>query len=972
MENLERINAEIEKLIDENSSSQDIFLEKMRELFEVCLKHITGKEFDIDTFYETLPVKLQKDFRFLKTLYVYYFGSYKYDKKFDEEDTDATAIEANAYGEKDESDISENEENEQGFSAARIYPQLFEFKKIVKEKCGINILVNLEKLEPKISASSKEYYRQILEKLNAKNNNQGEERAYYITKIKSIIIDNEIIYEISLMAARNEANKFNRFVAFSRNKINDNYTIKAKIKADKVKIKTKDMLVFLITESKTAIRPCEFENFSSIFHENLKGKIGTEIDRINAYLDDYGVSLFDIVKFSNERYADFKEKIKFGNTNRPIATDFLDKVIEPCKSYIDSDVGKDLVRYLLYIMRNNTIKGATNRAKGTKQDDYTLRKDDIKSKLLLSTGCFPFTLAPFCMNPPGQGSKTRLIDLLQCLNPKGREDEFLYNRLNENTEAFEKLYTDEKYLQEFKDFDLSILKNRFNNKKITTKQFNKKITIQLSNYGNKYFIRNHEDTIIKIIEELQNLVKNDGVENYKNEAEKWLKGESIDDPQKVEVIENLFAKSKIAFIYGAAGTGKSTLMEYISQFHKNESQIFLAHTGSATQNLRDKITKAKEKGKAMTIASFLAERKEQEPFYDTHYDIIFIDECSMVSNKDMLDFLNKANFDKLVLVGDNYQIDAIQYGSWFNMVKIFLPQPKSDIRCQFELKTPYRAANEKLLEFYNLVREAKTDKNIKDKVLDKFKNDMEVKNKKENLKKEGVYFYDLDKERENIFNKNDDDEIILCLNYDGLDGINNMNMFLQDTKNTNKAFEIGVLRYKIGDPIVFTSANRFYPLYNNLKGKIVNIVKDDSKLIFEIEVERTFEGIEEGAEIVDGLTLVKKIDEKSSIIKFAEEINQNTDDDIDVGDIPFALAYAVSIHKSQGLEYKSVKVIITDEARSVISHNIFYTAITRAKECLEIYCSYETLKYISDNFSRENTKSDAAILINNNQLKFCY
>ncbi|MBR0071545.1 MAG: hypothetical protein IJP87_04340, partial [Campylobacter sp.] len=391
MENLERINAEIEKIIDENSSSQEIFLEKMRELFEACLRHITGKEFDIDTFYETLPENLQKDFRFLKTLYVYYLGSYKYDKKFDEEDTDATAIEANAYGEKyeSESDISENEENEQGFSAVRIYPQLFEFRKILKEKCGINILVNLEKLEPKISASSKEYYRQILEKLNAKNNNQGEERAYYITKIKSIIIDNEIVYEISLMAARNEANKFNRFVAFSRNRINDNYTIKAKIKADKVKIKTKDMLVFLITESKTAIRPCEFENFSSIFNEDLKGKIGTEIGRINAYLNDYGVSLFDIVKFSDERYGDFKEKIKFGNTNRPIATDFLDKVLELCKSYIDSDVGKDLVRYLLYIMRNNTIKGATNSVKGTKQDYYTLRKDDIKSKLLLSTSCFP-------------------------------------------------------------------------------------------------------------------------------------------------------------------------------------------------------------------------------------------------------------------------------------------------------------------------------------------------------------------------------------------------------------------------------------------------------------------------------------------------------------------------------------------------------------------------------------------------------
>ena len=269
MENLKRINAEIEKLIDENSSSQDIFLEKMRELFEACLEYITDEEFDIDTFYETLPVKLQKDFRFLKTLYVYYLGSYKYDKKFDEEDTDATAIEANAYGEKDEGDISENEENEQGFSAVRIYPQLFEFRKILKEKFGINILTNLEKLEPKISENSQKYYEQILEKLHNINDKNGRDIAYYITRIKPVVIKSEIIYEVSFTPINNK-DKTNRIVAFTKDKINDNYAVRAVIKFDNIIVEEKEMPVNIITKypiAKIAIggNLCFFNNLLLIF-----------------------------------------------------------------------------------------------------------------------------------------------------------------------------------------------------------------------------------------------------------------------------------------------------------------------------------------------------------------------------------------------------------------------------------------------------------------------------------------------------------------------------------------------------------------------------------------------------------------------------------------------------------------------------------------------------------------------------------
>lgn len=66
------------------------------------------------------------------------------------------------------------------------------------------------------------------------------------------------------------------------------------------------------------------------------------------------------------------------------------------------------------------------------------------------------------------------------------------------------------------------------------------------------------------------------------------------------------------------------------------------------------------------------------------------------------------------------------------------------------------------------------------------------------------------------------------------------------------------------------------------------------------------------------------------------------------------IAYAVSIHKAQGLEYKSVKVVITEDVDEQISHNIFYTAITRTTDKLKIYLSKETQKKLATKFVESN------------------
>ena len=104
---------------------------------------------------------------------------------------------------------------------------------------------------------------------------------------------------------------------------------------------------------------------------------------------------------------------------------------------------------------------------------------------------------------------------------------------------------------------------------------------------------------------------------------------------------------------------------------------------------------------------------------------------------------------------------------------------------------------------------------------------------------------------------------------------------------------------------------------------------------------------------------IKLIDcdcEGKSIVEFSVKRRVERDSDSDYSEqiVPFQIAYAVSIHKAQGLEYKSVKVVITEDIDEKISHNIFYTAITRTTDKLKIYMSKETQKKLAEKFVKSN------------------
>ena len=149
-----------------------------------------------------------------------------------------------------------------------------------------------------------------------------------------------------------------------------------------------------------------------------------------------------------------------------------------------------------------------------------------------------------------------------------------------------------------------------------------------------------------------------------------------------------------------------------------------------------------------TIAKFLRSKS-----ITVEYDLLVIDECSTVSNRDMCALLAKAKYKILLLVGDSYQIASIQFGNWFSVARKFIPETSV-----FELTKPYRSSNDGLLTLWKRVR--CMEPNI-----------LEVITKQE-------YSATLDA---SIFTPAETDEIILCLNYDGLYGINNINRFLQES-----------------------------------------------------------------------------------------------------------------------------------------------------------------------------------------------
>ena len=835
----------------------------------------------------------------------------------------------------------------------KYYEYLLRIKNYLRDNYSMEVLHNLEKFPIEIDDSYKEYYEKIAEKIDIYPTPVREGfrfDRFYIQSIKPFFVNGKVYYEVAFIPANDKASKTDRIIAFTDIELSDYYAVRFAIADNSIKIFDKTMPIRVIVNWEVNIRPCEFGNFARIIYKNAPKLSKAEQQHLSQYLTDTGTNLSELLDIPDEAFVDLRSRIVPNSKSK-----FFFDILDYCRELLQNQSpGANILKYLLFHMTNRIIKAQYKEQ--WKWDYYNgcweyVGQNSLLSDLYLANECIPFDNMPFCSAL--RKHVPSISDIFDCFEISGREHEIIAWFIRHNTEQKGILFTkleksdDGKYkLLDFEDVE-SLVKTYNQRLYHNSIQQARKLIIK----NGFIFIEGYKEDTISIIQTIMSLTTS-GIDNYLNTAKHWIETQdqsNVSEEKKAALI-NMFDKSKVALIYGAAGTGKTTLINYISTFFKDHSRLYLAHTNPAVNNLKRKVS-ASSKCNFMTITKF------NNPYakdVKRDYDILIIDECSTVSNKRMKELLELAQYKLLILVGDIYQIESIEFGNWFYAVKAFIPGTSV---C--ELKTPFRTESQLLLNLWDNVRKM-LGNNEESDVLDRLQ--------------AGEFSAELDT---SIFTSAAENEIILCLNYGGLYGINNINHFMQEN-NSGKEIYRGIQRYKEGDPILFNdAADSFFSndedevpvIHNNMKAKIVdfvvlNVGQVNESIQFDIELDKPL--MELNMENRN-FTIIGTNQEGNAIIRFEVFKNKSTDEDDDgtsKATVPFQIAYAVSIHKAQGLEYDSVKIVITDEIDELITHSIFYTAITRAKKRLKIYWSKSVEQKILERIKPIDNSQDIALLKN--------
>ncbi|WEO76429.1 ATP-dependent RecD-like DNA helicase [Cryobacterium sp. SO2] len=792
----------------------------------------------------------------------------------------------------------------------KYYEYLIRIRELLQDDCGMAILTNLEDFPVDLDPSLREYHEKIAQRIAAVRADPtpgGDRDRYYIHRTRPFFAKGRILYEVVFRQATDRFSKFDRIIAFTDVDMTDKYAAYLTVVPESINVLGQTMPISVILDWQVSIRPCEFNNFARLLGMHTTVQSGSsEYRTLMEHLTQTESSLLDTVALSDERF----ERLKADATARVQKAQIF-PVLEKARGlFASKSAGHNVIRYLMLRMNNVILK-----------QQYSPETWSGLSNLNLQFGCKPFDSMPFCSSPMGHNA--RLADLFESLDSTSHKHELLARRVKNNVEQRGLLYTPVEELESFGD--LPSLVADYNG----ALYYKHRPRRDLEEDNGHLFLRSYEDDTVEIIEELQKYSKS-GIGGYSEAVDRWLRETTtvtVDDPLKVDALKSLFSESQVALIYGAAGTGKSTIINHIANYFNDKRKLFLAHTNPAVNNLERRVTA--QNSDFRTIA-----RETWRPSTN-EYDVLIIDECSTVSNEDLLKVLTRTKFKLLVLVGDVYQIESIKFGNWFTLAPAYIPSTSV-----FELTNPYRTKNDNLLKFWGAVRAI--DPNI-DELLAHY-----------------GYSTVLD---ETLFEAQLDDEIILCLNYDGLYGINNINRFLQSS-NPQPEVTWGVSTYKVGDPVLFYDSERFRGvIYNNLKGKLVSIERHPGRIQFDVEIDRIvteFDVFGTELEWVSG-----------SVVRFSvyERGNSDEDDEGNNSSVPFQVAYAVSIHKAQGLEYESVKVVITDANEDEIPHSIFYTAVTRARRQLKIFWTPETQKEVLSQLARPESGRDLRVLASRRGLK---
>ena len=427
------------------------------------------------------------------------------------------------------------------------------------------------------------------------------------------------------------------------------------------------------------------------------------------------------------------------------------------------------------------------------------------------------------------------------------------------------------------------------------------------------------------------------VERRINQIQKET-GTVLDEMQKKAVKEA--AGHGLLVLTGGPGTGKTTTINAIIRFFESEgAELRLAApTGRAAKRMTEATGyEAQTIHRMLELTGMPEDDREGQPVHfernaenPLEADVIIIDEMSMVDIHLMHSLLMAVTAGtRLILVGDENQLPSVGPG---NVLRDIIRSGQFPV---VELTKIFRQASESDI----VVNAHKINRGEQVEINNKSRDFFFLKRYDADIIIRVVIALIQEKLPKYVEAKPFEIQVLTPMRK-GLLGVERLNQILQRYLNppdpSKKEKEIGQGLFREGDKVMQIRNN--YQLEWEVRGRYgipvdkgVGVFNGDTGII------RTINEFAELAEVEfeDG--------------RYAQYTFKQLDE--------LELAYAVTIHKSQGSEYPAVIIPILSGPRMLMNRNLLYTAVTRARKCVTVVGSEETFREMINNEKQQRRYS---------------
>lgn len=415
-------------------------------------------------------------------------------------------------------------------------------------------------------------------------------------------------------------------------------------------------------------------------------------------------------------------------------------------------------------------------------------------------------------------------------------------------------------------------------------------------------------------------------------------GTVLDEMQKKAVKEA--AGHGLLVLTGGPGTGKTTTINAIIRFFESEgAELRLAApTGRAAKRMTEATGyEAQTIHRMLELTGMPEDDREGQPVHfernaenPLEADVIIIDEMSMVDIHLMHSLLMAVTAGtRLILVGDENQLPSVGPG---NVLRDIIRSGQFPV---VELTKIFRQASESDI----VVNAHKINRGEQVEINNKSRDFFFLKRYDADIIIRVVIALIQEKLPKYVEAKPFEIQVLTPMRK-GLLGVERLNQILQRYLNppdpSKKEKEIGQGLFREGDKVMQIRNN--YQLEWEVRGRYgipvdkgVGVFNGDTGII------RTINEFAELAEVEfeDG--------------RYAQYTFKQLDE--------LELAYAVTIHKSQGSEYPAVIIPILSGPRMLMNQNLLYTAVTRARKCVTVVGSEETFREMINNEKQQRRYS---------------